>query len=288
MTTRWPTLLAGALVLPAAADAAPIGSITKGKERIVLSSSCAVVPRYDTQGWGKPEVTVLMSDKAIDCAAIAGWVDPESAAFEQVVRKDRGALLSVSYQPGLKLGKVSVMGVGYTLGNDSCEGCVTTAAYAGAGLKGSLETAAPLTLNDTPIALDVRFDVPRPALPAAGQKLAGGGDPGKAYLAYVKAYKDGDYAALVKLMPEGKAEDEWGWRDEADRKTAIQGEMMAPRSATIVEGFQIGDNALLIAEVPHPWGGGRKAKAVVGLGLVGGTWRVREVHVDIGGTILKP
>jgi len=288
MRLTWPLLLAAAALVPTAAGAAPIGSITKDKEKIVLTTSCAFVPRYDTQGWGKPEVTVLMSDKAIDCAAIAGWVDPESAAFEQGVRKYRGALLSVSYQPGLKLGKVSVMGVGYTLGNDSCEGCATTAAYAGAGLKGSLKTAAPLMLNETPIALDVRFDLPKPAPPAAGQKLVGGGDPGKAYLAYVKAHKDGDYAALVKLMPEGKAEDEWGWRDEADRKSAIMGDTMTPKTATILEGYQLGDSALLIAEVPHPWGGGKKAKAVVGLGLVNGTWRVREVNVDVAGNMLKP
>jgi hypothetical protein len=276
-----------AVLAASGAAAAELGTLTKDGEKIPLTSSCAFVPRWDTQGWGKPEVIVLLSDKTVDCAAAAGWADPETAAFEQAVKTGRGALVSVSYKTGLKLGRVSVYGVGYTLGNDDCEGCVGTAAYAGKGLSGTIKTGAPLMLNSTPLELDARFDLPRPAAPAMGEKLpGGGGDPGKAYLAYLKAHAEGDYAALQKLMPEGKAEDEWGYYAEGEeRKKAIQDEDV-PRSAPILEGWRMGDSALLVVEVPHPWGGGRKAKSVVGLGLVGGSWRVREERVDAAGTML--
>lgn len=288
MTARWPARAILAL-LPAIAAAADHGSITIDGKRSALTSACAFSPRFDTQGWGRPEVTLLLSDKPIDCATAMGWVTPENGAFEQVVRKDRGALLSVSFKPGLQLGRVSVYGVGYALGNDTCEGCVAQAAYAGAGFKGSVKTAQPLTVGGgTPITFDARFDLARPPAPAAGEKLAGGGDPGKAYLAYLKAYQDGDYAALQKLRPEGKAEEDWGYySDAAERKAAIQSDKK-PASAKILDGWKNGKDATLIVEVPMPYEPSVKTKAVIGLGFDGAAWRVREERMDFGGTMLKP
>jgi hypothetical protein len=286
MRHRAALVAALALVPGSYASAAPLGMVTQGTENYTLVSSCAFVPRYDTQGWGKPELTLLLSDKPIDCAAAQGWASPESGAFDEVVHRGRGALLSVSYMPGLKLGKVSYYAVGATLGNDDCEGCVTTLAEGGKGLKGALKTSKPLMLNDTPITFDVTIDLPKPAPPAAGEKLAGGGDPGKVYLAYLKAHQDGDYAALQKLMPDGEAEDDWGYYEEPERTKAIQGEKKSS-SATVLEGIRLGDSALLVVEIDHPWQPGRKAKAAIGLGLQGGTWRVREEKVDMGGSMFK-
>jgi hypothetical protein len=285
MTVRWPALAAAFAVIPALAAAADFGALTVDGKRVALTSACAYAPRFDTQGWGKPEVTLLLSDKPIDCAAATGWVTPDNGAFEQVVRKDRGALLSVSFKPGLGLGRVSVYGVGYSLGNDNCEGCVAQAAYAGAGFKGSAKTGPPLKVSDTPVTFDVRFDLPKPAAPAAGEKLAGGGDPGKAYLAYLKAYQDGDYAALQKLRPEGKAEEDWGYySDEAERRKAIQGENK-PKSAKVLDAWKNGKDATLIVEVPMPYDPTAKTKAAVGLSFDGTGWRVREERVDFGGTM---
>ena len=211
---------------------------------------------------------------------------PENGAFEQVVRKDRGALLSISFQAGLKPGKVSVYGVGYTLGNDDCAGCVRQAAYAGSGFKGAAKTVQPIDFNGKPITFDVRFDLARPAPPAAGEKLAGGGDPGKAYLAYLKAYQAGDYAALQRLRPEGKAEEDWGYHDDpAERKRAIQGEGK-PKSAKILDGWKIGNDATLVVEVPMPNEPDVKTRAVIGLWFDGTGWRVREERMDFAGTML--
>ena len=282
MTIRW--FLAVALV-PAAAAAADFGSLTVDGKKIALTGACAYTPRFDTQGWGKPEVTLLLASTPIDCAAATGWVTPDNGAFEQVVRKDRGALVSISFKPGLQLGRVSVYGVGYSLGHDTCEGCVAQAAYAGAGLKGAVKTGKALTIGgSTQVTFDTRFDLPKPGAPAAGEKLAGGGDPGKAYLAYLKAYQAGDYAALQKLRPEGKAEEDWGYYPEAERKTAIQGENK-PKSAKILDAWKTGNHATLVVEVPHPFNPAEKAKAAVGLWFDGAGWRVLEERMDFGGTM---
>jgi hypothetical protein len=288
MRNRSAALAFLATLLPALAPAADHGTMTVEGERIALTSACAFAPRFDTQGWGKPEVTLLLSDKPLDCAAATGWVSPESGAFEQAVRKGRGALLSISFKRGLVPGKVSVYGIGYTLGNDDCDGCAMQAAYAGAGFKGTAKTTTPIELNDKPIVFDVRFDLAKPAPPAAGQKLAGGGDPGKAYLAYLKAYAAGDYAALQKLRPEGRAEDDWGYYDDvAERKAAIQSDTK-PAKAKILEAWRAGNDATLIVEVPMPYQPSVMTKAVVGLGFDGTEWRVREERIDFAGTMLAP
>jgi len=287
MTARWPMWAATLVLLPGIAAAADFGALILDGKPIALTSACAYSPRFDTQGWGKPEVILLLSDKPIDCPAATGWVTPDNGAFEQVVRKGRGALLSISFKPGLQLGRVSVYGVGYTLGHDNCVGCVAQAANAGAGFKGSVKTAQPLKVGgNTPITFDVHFDVAKPSAPAAGEKLPGGGDPGKAYLAYLKAYQDGDYAALQKLRPEGKAEEDWGYHsDPAERKAAIQGENKA-KSAKILDAWKNGKDATLIVEVAHPFNPSEKTKAVVGLWFDGTGWRVREERMDFGGTML--
>jgi len=284
--SQWIAILT---LAPGLAAAGGFGTLSIEGNAIALGSACAVAPRFDMQGWGRPEVTLLLSDQALDCAALAGWANPDSGAFDAAVERGSGVLLSVSFQPGLKLGKVSIYGVGYTLGNDSCEGCQVQAAHGGAGLQGAAKTTKPLMVSSTALAFDIRFDLPKPAAATRGDELPrGGGEPGQAYLACLAAYREGDYAALQRLLPEGKAEDKWGYYDDADeRRTAIQGED-APKSAEVLEGWRQGDSALLVVEVPHPWSAGDKVKAVVGLGFDGANWRVREERLDFGGTILEP
>jgi hypothetical protein len=161
-------------------------------------------------------VTVLMSDRTIDCQAALGWVNPQMGAYEQVMaHPDRATLLSVSYHPGLKLGRISVVTSDLEALTDAlCKGCISTVAYEGTGLKGRLKTGPPLSLNQAPLAIDVVFEIPRPAPLAPGEALPGGGEPGKAYLAYLQAQRDRDEAARRKLMPESKAGFGYGWRDD--------------------------------------------------------------------------
>ena len=282
---RW-TALALIALAPMAA-AADHGSLTVDGKKIPLTSACAYTPRLDTQGWGKPEVTLLLASTPIDCPAATGWVTPDNGAFEQVVRKGNGSLVSISFKPGLQLGRVSVYGVGYSLGHDNCEGCVATAAYAGAGFKGAVKTGKTLTIGgSTKVTFDTRFDLPKPGPPPAGEKLAGGGDPGKAYLAYLKAYQAGDYLALQKLRPEGKAEEDWGYYPEADRKKAIQDEKK-PATAKVLDAWKVGNNATLVVEMPHPFMPAERTKAAVGLWFDGKGWRVLEERMDFGGTMFK-
>ena len=262
------------------AAAADYGSYSYEGEPVTLTHGCTVVPHLDGIGFGKPEAIVLLASQPLDCDAYASWVIPGNGAFGDVVRRGDGGLLQIDVGPGPKVTRVTVSGEGYTLGNDSCEGCASNVAYAGGRITGTLATGTPLM--DGKIVIDAKFDLPKPAGPAKGEVLAGGGDPGKAWLAYLKAHVDGDYAALQKLMPEGEAEDDWGYYTvESERSDAIRSSgSMEPKSAKIVEGWKIGNGALIVAEAPSPHDPSARYKAYASLGFDGTNWRVRESRLD--------
>jgi hypothetical protein len=285
------TIAAAAIALSASAGfAADLGRLTKdGEPPVALTQAVACVPRYDTIGFGRPELVILLSDKPLQADAIRSGVDCDSHAFEQAVRTGRGALVSLSFAAGPKLARVSIYGVGFTLGSDSCDACKAAVTYAGDKVRGNVATTKPLELNSSKLSFQVAFEIPKPGAPAAGTPLpSGGGDPGKAFLAWVKAYQEGDYRTLERVLPPGKAADKWGYYEsETERADAIrQDGSLEPKSARILEGTLLGNFALLIVEVPPLWGEG-KQKALVGLSLVDGSWRVDDLSRDLGGTMFR-
>jgi hypothetical protein len=90
-------------------------------------------------------------------------------------------------------------------------------------------------------------------------------------------------------MPAGKAEESWGYYSTPEeRKEAIKGDArMEPKSAKILRGFKLGDSALLVVEIPHPFGGAGTMKAVIGLAFDGKGWRVREKQNDLSGRMIE-
>lgn len=266
-----------ACAAPLAAD--DFGHFAFDGERVALTHGCVVVPHLDGVGFGKPDAIVLLAPEPLACDRYASWVIPSNGAHRDVMADGAGALLEAQVVGG-RITRVSVSGIGYTLGNDPCEGCTLAAKDAGKGLTGQVKTGTPLM--DGKVTIDARFDLPKPAGPAAGEKLAGGGEPGKAWLAYLKAHADGDYEALQKLMPEGEAEDDWGYyTDPKERSEAIRSSgSMVPKSGKVLEARKIGDGALIVAEVPSPHGDDGRYKAYASLGFDGTGWRVRESRID--------
>src|SRR5688500_10181727 len=149
------------------AAAADYGSYSYEGETVTLTHGCTVVPHVDAIGFGKPEAIVLLASQPLDCDAYASWVIPGNGAFGDVVRRGDGGLLQIDVGPGPKVSRITVSGGGYTLGNDSCEGCASNVAYAGDRVTGTLATATPLM--DGKIVIDAKFDLPKPAGPAKGE-----------------------------------------------------------------------------------------------------------------------
>jgi len=282
-------VLALALATTAVARGAELGNLSYDDEAFLLGHATTCTPRYDALGFGKAEIVLLFSDQALDSDAVRAGVDCDAHAFEQAVAAGDGVLLSLGFAPGLELSRVSVYGVGFALGSDPCEGCKATLSYAGNRVEGSVATTQPLDLNDSPIAFEVAFELDRPGAPPGGTALpAGGGDPGKALLAYVKAYQEGDYDTLERVLPPGKAEDQWGFYEAgAERKDAISRDAeLEPKSTKVLEGRLLGDYALLIVEVPSLWSSDPQ-KALVGLSRVDGAWRVDDILRDLSGRMFE-
>jgi hypothetical protein len=125
-----------------------------------------------------------------------------------------------------------------------------------------------------PYEIRVRFDAPVKAakakepLPDAktGKKLpADGGEPGKAYMAFDKAIRTKDAAAIRKMNPSET-------KDVSDKDMSDMLELMAamsPANVKIVEGYQSGDTAVLYLTGVE---GGQKRYGTVTMKKSGGAW----------------
>lgn len=268
-----------ACAAPLAAD--DFGHYTIDGEKVALTHGCVVVPHVDGVGFGKPDAIVLLASVPLDCEAYGSWVSPASGAHADAVHEADGGLVEI-HVAGSKLARVSLYGVGYTLGNDDCEGCTGKFEEGGGKLRGIVATTNPIW--DGKVTLDTKFELPKAAGPAPGEALAGGGEPGKAYLAYLKAYNDGDYEALKALMPEGKAESDFGWYADDERAAGIKSQAsgMVPTTAKITRAWKIGNGALLVTELPSPHGDGTHYRGYASLGFDGKGWRVREHRLSWG------
>jgi hypothetical protein len=113
---------------------------------------------------------------------------------------------------------------------------------------------------------------PRPVDPTVtatnGKPLpAGGGDPGKAYLALNKAMLAGDLATLKKLAPAGELPP-----DEQLKQMLPMMKEMAAKNVKIVSGFVNGDNATL--NLVGDSMGQKGQTGTVQMSQKGGAWRV--------------
>jgi hypothetical protein len=96
---------------------------------------------------------------------------------------------------------------------------------------------------------------------------AGGGDPGRAYMALNKALKAGDLDTLKKLAPAGQVPPD----DQLKQMLPIMKEMAA-KNVKIVSGFVNGDSATL--NVIGDSMGEKGKKGTVQMAQAGGVWRV--------------
>jgi len=113
---------------------------------------------------------------------------------------------------------------------------------------------------------------PRPADPTvdarSGKALpAGGGDPGKAYLALNKAMLTGDIATLKKLAPPGQMPP-----DDQIKQMLPMLKEMSPKNVQIVSGFVNGANATL--NVTGDSMGEKGKKGTIQMAQQGGAWVV--------------
>jgi hypothetical protein len=273
-----------ASLLPVLATAADFGTITVKDKTTPLTGAIAYVPYFNINADGKPDTVVVLATQGIE-AQIPGWIDP-SRAMVAAVRKSKGLLLTLEYTQNA-VGYISVDGPGLGYEHQGCAKCKGAPTRTAGGLKDHVSGEPdPVGGSSGGITFDAHFDIAKVQTQTLGEPLpADGGAPGKAFVAYAKAYAEGNYDALKTLSME--AVDLWGDEEDAAKRTRAIMEFPrgAPRNALILKGWQNQDSAILIVEGNPANRKDKKYHFGIGLGKTNGQWQVREQILDLTGKI---
>ena len=239
--------LALLLALPAGnACAGGSGHFRLGETRIEAKYAIAVVndEGHDEDG---PRTLVYLSDFPLDAARVAAAFDPEDAVRAELGDRVGGYVRICLDAAGAECGMFYNRNKPDDSFNTSGYGSFAITAQDEGHVAGSWILKEPESFFDQTYDFDLRFDVAVTPLP--GKPLpADGGEPGRAYRAWLDAVAKGDVAALRTLVGRDHAgsfpEDDPSQVKEAI-KDARDG---APVLARIERGLVDGDRALLWVE----------------------------------------
>lgn len=216
---------------------------------------------------------VVFADRAIDAAALADATDRDDAIDELL----RGAVrVDLNIEADGTVQNINTR-VGDTSGSQSGSGWYTL------DLKRNDEKRIEGTFrsNDEEDKVsgryyDLAFALDLPGAPDLGPALpAGGGEAGKAYLAYQAALKKGDVDALARTMTKERSDELLAHRNDADFKMMFAFiQAQALRDAKYVKGHGKGDAAML--EFTGKDSDGNLTTSNVTMQREGGAWKVEK------------
>jgi hypothetical protein len=144
------------------------------------------------------QTEILLSEVAIDPAAMAGALDPHLVAINLKALRDRNYVLLFVRADG-SVGMNATFSKGMTqFLHDTTGGLKAEfAARTPTRIEGHLFSPSPLkSIDGTTYTVDLRFGVDVPAPPVGTPLPAGGGDPGKALTAFLAAAQKKNWAAI--------------------------------------------------------------------------------------------
>ena len=253
------------------------GHFRKGEVRLEARHVIAVV--VDEEGDAASAQTyVYLSDIPLDAGKIAGAFQPSSAAEEQLGDGKAGYVRICINEEGGECGLYFSHNNPNASFNSSGYGVLKLEAAPAGRINGRWVLAEPDDFFGETYDFDLNFDVA--ITPPAGKPLpADGGDPGKAYRAWIAAVAKGDLPVLRRLV----GGDYNGWRlksdDESDVKEALKDlRDGTPLQVKILRGRIDGDNAVL-------WVEGKDRDEILRRGRVSlakaeGDWRFMEADLD--------
>jgi hypothetical protein len=268
---------AAALLVPAGAAhcSEASGFFRFGDDRADFSHGVAI--RWDDpDNPGSSKLGVVLSAEPLDAASAQGNMRPLDALTGQLSYGDPYLQLSLEAgDDGLTIGHLFVSPGGFNTSGNGDE----RIAIEGGRVKGSWKLA-PKEFFDKTYEADFRFDVALVDLKDPGQALpAGGGEPGKAYSAYIEALAKGNVEAVKAAMTESR-----GWvfawaEDEKEIAKALETEALhKPVKVTVLGGWIDGDRAQIKVEGPGRYGGMYAGRVM--MVKDGGRWKVDEQNLD--------
>lgn len=225
----------------------------------------------------KTDTAILLTDQPVSDAELAGAkdlgrvgtskgrnsvlfeIDETGRAMREVVRHE-------------SLGEASLQMSGMTLAD------VKLASKTADRVEGSADTKKPEDFVKHQYAIHAKFsasiraarrDAPLPSAKSGKKLPKGGGEPGKAYLAFEDMIRKKDIAGLRKLKPAGVAD-----MSDEDLKAGLEiMAAMTPEKISIDDGYIDGDLAVLYVSGLQE---GKKQYATVRMTKGDGVWRATE------------
>jgi hypothetical protein len=221
---------------------------------------------------GKRKVQLYLTTHPVDPAKAVGEFDLDRGITEQL-RELGGGMTRITITPeGGEGGLWFWVSEPMDTFNTSGYGKFSLTKNTATRIEGSHVLAEPEDFFDKTYQFDLRFATDVVSADFGGDALpAGGGEPGAAYLAYVKAVKDGDIEALRAHLGDS-AEYMLPKDDPESAKSYVETlKYGTPASATVTGGWLQGERAIL--KIDGKDGDGNVQRGVVLLVKEGGRWR---------------
>lgn len=235
------------------------------RHAVALSRESAAEP-------GKRKINVYVSTHAIDAAAAAGAFDLDDAVTSQL-REVGGGMTRITINPDGSDGGIWFWSSEPSdTFNTSGFGKLSLTTRSATRIEGSHVLAEPEDFFDKTYQFDLKFAADVTSADFRGSELgAGGGEPGKAYLAWTTAVAKGDVDALRAQMGESAQ-----WMLPADDAESSKSyiEMLrysTPIDAKVTRGWLDGDQAVIAVEGKD--GDGNAQRGVVRMVRDGDRWK---------------
>ena len=266
-------LLALALV-PGLALAGGSGTLYQEGKQIALPSAYAY-RGPDPFDKAKTITTVVFADKPIDAAAANAAADRGEAVSDQMRQKD-ATRVELNLEDDGSVQNVNINAPGSS-GSQSGSGWYTLKLVKNDAkrVEGTFRSNDEADKKEGRF-FDLKFALDIAGPPDLGAALpADGGDPGKAYRAYLAALKKGDIDALAKTMTNERSAELIAHRNDADFKMMFAFiQSSALQNPKFVKGNSKGDSATL--ELSGKDGDGNNATSIATMQKEGGTWRLAK------------
>jgi hypothetical protein len=220
----------------------------------------------------KPVTIIAFSDFKIDRQGVMDAIDTGGALITQINASQKGSFVMVRLTAPNRCGLAGLIGAGAKQ-IDLGDSFTSKSSQGVSRVAGECFTTAPGKMFDDVYDFHLTYDQPLLVIPRPATLPAGGGEPGAAFAALVKAIQAADWKGAHLLLRQEEV-------PETPPKASAMKEyfhdigLNYPKTVTVIGGLMKGDRANLdIKGTDHD---GKKIKGVVAVRKVAGNWRVIE------------
>jgi hypothetical protein len=260
--------------VPALALADGSGTLYQDGKPLALKSAYAY---RGADPWDKTKTitTVVFADKPIDAAAVNAAADRGEAVADQLRRAD-ATRVELNIEGDGNVQNININSPGYS-GSQSGSGWYTLKLVRNDArrIEGTFKTNEEAEKKEGRY-YDLKFALDLAGAPDLGAALpADGGEPLKAYRAYIAALGKGDIDALAKTMTKERSAELLSHRNDPDFKMMFEFvQQSALKNPKFTKGYTKGDSATL--ELTGKDGDGNATTSTATMLKEGGAWRLAK------------